>query len=128
MAPLAQCLRDLNRTRVMELINATCVRFVMSHKCATLFYRPSSDAPSPRVTVPPKETGLQLGEDEAELGFQSEEVLDQPALIAHADPQALQILLHHLLKLPDSLLNVEIQAGIVKNKEITTLIIWITSF
>lgn len=58
---------------------------------------------SPGVTVSPQQTGLQLGKDEAELGLKSDGVLDQPAFVAQVDPTALQVLLHHLLELPDSL-------------------------
>ena len=65
---------------------------------------------SPGVTVSPQQTGLQLGEGEAELGLKSDGVLDQPAFVTQVDPTALQVLLHHLLELPDSLLQVEINA------------------
>lgn len=58
---------------------------------------------SPGVAVAPEQTGLQLREDETELGLQPDGVLDQFAFIAQVDPAALQVLLHHLLELLDSL-------------------------
>lgn len=65
---------------------------------------------SPGITVSPQHTGLQLSEGEAELGLKSDRVLDQLVFVIQVDPTALQVLLHHLLELPDSLLQLEIQA------------------
>lgn len=63
---------------------------------------------SPGVTVSPQQTRLQLGEGEAELGLKSDGVLDQLVFLIQIDPTALQVLFHHLLELPDSLLWVKI--------------------
>lgn len=58
----------------------------------------------PGVAAAPKQTGLQPSEDEAQLGLEPDRVLDQPPLIAQADPAPLQVLFHHLLQLPHTLL------------------------
>lgn len=62
---------------------------------------------SPGVAVSAQQTGLELGESQAQLGLQPNQVLDQLAFVAQVDPEALQVLLHHLLELHYSLLNVQ---------------------
>ncbi len=126
-APLAQCLRDLQDQTEKEgnqqphyvnanvllhlvLFSLPCNYFLHSFTpsyCSTAWYHPLL---SPGVTVSPQQTGLQLGESEAELGLKSDRVLNQLVFVAQVSPTALQVLLHHLLELPDSLLEVETHA------------------
>ena len=70
---------------------------------------PAAPPHPPGVTVPPQQAALQLGEGEAELPLQADGVLDQLVSVAQVDPAALQVLLHHLLQLPHSLLGEKLQ-------------------
>lgn len=96
-------------TPLCQLLYSVCFTLLYAC-CSTVWYHPQLHCAhfycilSPGVTVSPQQTGLQLCKDEAKLGLKSDGVLDQPAFVTQVDPTALQVLLHHLLELRDSLL------------------------